>query len=245
MKVSEYGPDDAPVVLLLHGGGVAGWMWDSLQKVLEEKYKVIVPDLPGHGASSKSPYLSHDQTVAELQKVLAERGSNAVAVIGFSLGAQLAIALAAAEPGLVGKVMLISAQAKPMRFTKFTIGLLGLAAPLARKPWFARLQAKELFIPTELLDTYILTSAAISKETLLNAVTANMQFELPARWTTFQGKAVVLVGEREKKIMHDSAALLHARLPGSEIEIVEGCGHGIPFQRAEWFNTRVADWLNA
>ena len=134
MKVSEYGPEDAPVVLLLHGGGVAGWMWDSLQKVLEEKYKVIVPDLPGHGASSKNPYLSHDQTVAELQKVLAERGSNAVAVIGFSLGAQLAIALAAAEPGLVGKVMLISAQAKPMRFTKFTIGLLGRAAPWQENP---------------------------------------------------------------------------------------------------------------
>lgn len=245
MKVREFGPDDAPIVLLLHGGGVAGWMWDSLRVALQEKYKVIIPDLPGHGASSGDAYQSHDQTVAELTTILAKRVHEPVAVIGFSLGAQLAIVMASKYPELVERAMIISAQAKPIRFTKFTIGLLGSAAPLAKLPWFARLQAKELFVPSVLLDTYVTTSTAISKETLLNAVAANLKFELPSSWAAFRGKAVVLVGEKEKRIMHDSASHIHAQLPGSEFETVEACGHGIPFQRSEWFHERVKDWLPA
>lgn len=245
MKVREFGPDDAPVVLLLHGGGVAGWMWDSLRVALQEKFKVIIPDLPGHGASSGDAYQSHDQTVAELKTMLAKYVHESVAVIGFSLGAQLTIVLASKYPELVERAMIISAQAKPIRFTKFTIGLLGFAAPLAKRPWFARLQAKELFVPSALLETYVATSTAISKETLRNAVAANLKFELPTSWATFQGKTVLLVGEKEKRLMHDSASHIHTQLPGSEFETVTGCGHGIPFQRPEWFNERVKDWLRA
>ena len=32
--------------------------------------------------------------------------------------------------------------------------------------------------------------------------------------------------------------------PGSEIAIVNGCGHGIPLQRPEWFSKRVTHWLS-
>jgi len=242
MLVNRFGPEDGSPVLLLHGGGVAGWMWDSLRQRLEPDHVVLVPDLPGHGGSAGEPYRSHAATVGELAEMLALHGR--AAVIGFSLGAQLAIELASRHADLVDRVMVVSAQAKALPLTGLTLRTLGLAAPLARRRWFATLQARELFIPPHLLEQYIDTSAHITRETLLASVGDNLRFELPKEWADYRGRALVMAGRRERALMRDSAAMIHAALPGSELEVVDGCGHGIPLQRPEWFADRVARWLS-
>lgn len=245
MHVSRFGPEGAHPVLLLHGGGVAGWMWNSLRRSLESKYRVIVPDLPGHGESADEPYKSHTETVEVLSQLLMRDNLGPVAVIGFSLGAQLAIELASMHPELVDRVMIVSAQAKAMPFAKLTLWALSVAAPLARNRSFARLQARELFVTSELLDDYIDTSARITKATLLAAVEGNMRFELPVTWADFSGQVLVLVGSRERALMRDSAIAIHEAVPESESEIVDGCGHGIPLERPDWFNDRVATFLTS
>lgn len=219
-------------------------MWQSLRRSLESRHRVIVPDLPGHGQSSSEEYISHSATVNALADLVSQGVGSPAAVIGFSLGAQLSISLAAHHAPLVSRVMVVSAQAKPMAYSRLTLGILGLSAPLARRRWFARLQARQLFIPPELMEQYIGTSAGITKATLTAAVAENLRFVLPANWSRFPGEALVMVGQRERRLMRDSAAAIHAALPGSGLEVVEGCGHGIPLQRPEWFNARVSAWLS-
>ena len=90
----------------------------------------------------------------------------------------------------------------------------------------------------------LVASAGISKATLTAAVGENLRFALPANWSRFPGEALVMVGQRERRLMRDSAAAIHAALPGSDLEVVDGCGHGIPLQRPEWFNARVSAWLS-
>jgi pimeloyl-ACP methyl ester carboxylesterase len=240
------GSADSSPVLLLHGGGVAGWMWDSLRERLEPNHAVLVPDLPGHGRSADEPYVSHTETIAALTHVLSSTvPGRPVTVIGFSLGAQLGIQLASTHPALVSQAIIVSAQAKAMTFTDFTLLALGVSAPLARRRWFAKLQARELFIPPHMVEDYISTSAGITKETLLATVGDNMRFTLPGEWSAFRGRVLVMVGGKERRLMLDSAELIHAAVPGSELSVVDGCGHGIPLQRPEWFNDRVARWLPA
>ncbi|KQQ50549.1 alpha/beta fold hydrolase [Plantibacter sp. Leaf314] len=246
MFSTRSGLDDAAPVLLLHGGGVAGWMWDSLRGTLEPCHAVLVPDLPGHGRSAGESYVSHAETVAALSQLLvATVPGRPATVIGFSLGAQLAIRLASEHPELVSQVIVVSAQAQAMPFTNVTLRALGVAAPLARRRWFAKLQARELFIPPHLMAEYIRTSAGITKATLSAAVGDNLRFELPAGWSAFRGRALVMVGRRERRLMRDSADAIHAALPGSERSIIDGCGHGIPLPRPEWFDDRVLHWLSA
>jgi pimeloyl-ACP methyl ester carboxylesterase len=242
--LATFGPDGAPPVLLLHGGGVAGWMWDSLRARLETSHTLLIPDLPGHGHSADEPYVSHAETIATLSRRL--NGAvvgRPVTVIGFSLGAQLAIQLASEHPELVSDAVIVSAQAKATPFTDLTLAALGVSAPLARQEWFARLQARSLFVPPSLMEDYVSTSAGITKATLLAAVRENLRFELPARWSEFPGRALVIAGRRERRLMRDSADAIHAALPGSELTIVDGCGHGIPLQRPPWFDERIAGWL--
>ncbi len=246
MFFREFGPEDAPPVLFLHGGGVAGWMWNPVTAHLGDRCRVLVPDLPGHDHSAGETYTSHAATVSALLGALEERGIiGGLTVVGFSLGAQLSILLASEAPRLVARAIIVSAQARPIPFTALTVRMLGVMSGLARQEWFARLQARELFIPDELLGDYLRTSATMSKASLVNAVDANLRFTLPTGWARYPGVAHVLVGSRERGVMRASAQVLADSLPGSALRVIDGCGHGIPLQKPEWFASRLAGWLAA
>lgn len=238
MHVNRFGPEGSRPLLLLHGGGVAGWMWEPMRAHLDQERRILVPDLPGHGRSADETYTSHDDVLPALEKLLEHEGRPAT-VVGFSLGAQLAVLLAARRADLVEDVIVVSAQAVPLRAVGPTLALLGATAGLARQEWFAKLQARELFVPPEHLDDYVRTSAGISRETLLNAVGENLRFTPPDGWRDFPGAALILAGSKEKSLMKRSAAALQEARPLSEREIVDGCGHGIPLQRASWLARRI------
>ena len=246
LHVERTGPRDGRSVVLLHGGGVAGWMWHPLRRHLPEALDLIVPDLPGHGRSRGVPFVSRAAVVEQLIRLLRHDVGRPAAVVGFSFGAQVAIELAAEAPELVSHVTVISAQAAPTPLPGLTLGLLAAAAPLARNATFARAQAKELFIPDELMDAYLDESRAFDRRTLTGVVGENIRFTIPAGWSRFPGSAAVLVGARERRMMIDSSRMLHAALPSSTLEIVDDRGHGIPLQcpallaarlRAQWAPT--------
>lgn len=233
MHVDEAGPGTP--VLLLHGAGVAGWMWRPALTRLDVPVRAIVPDLPGHGRSADRAYRSHAETCAELVDLLRRRAPGGALVAGFSLGAQLAILLAATRPDLVRGAVIVSAETLPARLPGPTLALLSAAAPLARQPWFARLQAGQLAIPDDLLDDYVRDSARVSRATLVASVGENLRFRLPPAWSRFAGPTLVMVGSRERRLMRASAGRTHEALPGSELLTVPGCGHGIPFEQPALF----------
>lgn len=243
MHVETFGARGGHPLLLLHGGGVAGWMWEPLRAHLSEGRRVIVPDLPGHGRSADETYVTHATTTAALARLLEDEGRPAT-VVGFSLGAQLTVQLAARFPERVRDVVVVSAQAVPMRATRPTLALLGTTAGLAKKEWFARLQARQLFVPDELLTDYVRTSARISRETLLRSVEENLRFAPPTAWRSYPGAASILVGAKEKSLMKRSAALLQASHPLSDLQVVDGCGHGIPLQRPAWLARHIEATLD-
>ncbi|ULN45461.1 alpha/beta hydrolase [Mycolicibacterium goodii] len=241
--VDEAGEQGGTPVLLLHGGGVAGWMWRPLIEQMGSGYRFLVPDLPGHDRSAHTDYESHDQAVDALALILQRCESRPAAVVGFSLGAQLAVLLAVRRPDLVTQVGVISAQAKPSKWPGATLALLRLTAPLAKNEWFGRAQAKELFVPPALFPDYLRTARRLSTRTLLRSVGENMRFTVPPAWAAFTGKTLVLVGERERAIMADSARNLTQDRHDGDFETIAGCGHGAPLQKPRWLAARLRAWL--
>ncbi len=54
LHVEERGPGDAPAILMLHGFGQCALSWKhQFGSVLEQRYRLITPDLRGHGRSDK------------------------------------------------------------------------------------------------------------------------------------------------------------------------------------------------
>ena len=64
LRVERYGRADGPTVLLTHGWGVNGTEWYYARRALGARYRVLVWDLRGLGASSRSP--SGDYRVATM-----------------------------------------------------------------------------------------------------------------------------------------------------------------------------------
>jgi pimeloyl-ACP methyl ester carboxylesterase len=51
----ESGPADAPVILLLHGYPTASHMFRDLIPLLNDRFRLIAPDLPGFGQTKAPP----------------------------------------------------------------------------------------------------------------------------------------------------------------------------------------------
>ncbi len=108
----EWGAEagDRPVVLLLHGSPGDGGNFERLGPLLAGRYRVIAPDLPGFGASTRElpdySILAHARYGLEL---LDRLGVTRAHVVGFSLGGGVALHMADLAPGRVRSVVLLSA----------------------------------------------------------------------------------------------------------------------------------------
>ena len=83
--------------MLLHALGLSHDTWTPLLPQLRTRYRVLAPDLPGHGASAPVP-ATNEPTPALLAQVIAdgmaERGIDRPHVVGNSIGGWLALELA-------------------------------------------------------------------------------------------------------------------------------------------------------
>jgi 3-oxoadipate enol-lactonase len=100
------------VLLLLHGLLVTGAMFDPLIPLLQDNFRMIIPDLRGHGESGDlpGPYDVPSLT-ADLDAVLEHAGVESCAVLGYSHGGTIAQQLAHTRAATVKRMMLVCAYA--------------------------------------------------------------------------------------------------------------------------------------
>jgi pimeloyl-ACP methyl ester carboxylesterase len=242
MHVEAHGAEGAPVLALLHGGGLAGWMWDAQVAAFRDTRHVLVFDLPGHGASAGETFTTiADASRAVARELRARDRSRGVSVVGFSLGAQIALQLVSTEPGLADTAVIVSALALPLRGARFARPLARLTVPLARWRSFARLQARATGVPDAQFEDYFRSSRSLGAGTLGNLLAANMRFGVPEGWADAPGRIDLVVGGRERAVMLRSAELLRAARPATGLTVVPDAGHGFPLQQP----ARVTELLQA
>jgi 3-oxoadipate enol-lactonase len=98
---------DGEPLLLLHGLMVNGTMFDPLVALLRDRFRMLIPDLRGHGKSGDldGPY-DVAALAADLDTVLAEARFDRAAVMGYSHGGAVAQQLAHTRPAAVSKLLL-------------------------------------------------------------------------------------------------------------------------------------------
>lgn len=101
----EAGPEQAPVVLLLHGFPTSSHMYRDLIPGLSRQYRVIAPDLPGFGYTEAPPRGQFEYTFEALYRII-EAFTEALALDRYALmvfdyGAPVGFRLAAANPARV------------------------------------------------------------------------------------------------------------------------------------------------
>ena len=107
MHYAEAGEGDP--VLLLHGWPQHWWMWRDLIGPLAERFRVIAPDLRGHGWSDKprSSYLK-TELLADVLALLDGLGVERVRWVGHDWGAYVGMLAALSEPQRIEKLVALS-----------------------------------------------------------------------------------------------------------------------------------------
>lgn len=102
--VHSWGPEGAPRVVCLHGVTSWGGHFAELASRALTGYRVLAPDLLGHGSSPQAPPWS---IAHQIDAVLATLGEEPAMWLGHSFGGRLAFELAAARPELVERLVLL------------------------------------------------------------------------------------------------------------------------------------------
>lgn len=240
----EYGCSEGPLIVFLHGGGVGGWMWDRQVSYFQE-YHCIVPDLPEQGRSKNGEKFSIRSSAEEVIKLIEVKGNGKqVVLIGFSLGAQIAIQILSIRAGLINYAMINSALIKPMPIGKKMLEpFIKLSFPLVKWKPFSRLQAKVLYIHDDDFEKYYDEVSQMDRETLIRVLDENMSFEIPDTFKQARSKILVTVGEKENKLMKRSAKEISRSNPNCQGVLIAEVGHGFPLAKPELFNKMVKDWI--
>ena len=105
----DWGNEDAPPLILVHGGRDHARAWDDVAIGLRAQFHVIAPDLRGHGDSQWADAGGYPLVnfVFDLAELIHHLGYPKVTLVGHSLGGNIALRMAGIYPEKIGKLICI------------------------------------------------------------------------------------------------------------------------------------------
>jgi pimeloyl-ACP methyl ester carboxylesterase len=238
-----------PVLLLLHGIGDSSATWSSVAPILAADFRVIVPDLLGHGASDKpradygvGPY------ACGMRDLLSVLDIERATVVGHSLGGGVAMQFAYQFPERCERLVLVGsggagAHVHPlMRLLSSPLGepALALSTFPTVRPWARLVEHVAPLIPGVFgpgqdlvrgLDIYDALSDAMARRAFLRTLRSVVDGQgqvvtMLDRCYLTQGMPTQLVwGARDRMVPVSHAYDAETAMPGSRLEIFPESGH--------------------
>ena len=246
---------EGPSLLLVHGFGGAAWNFSELAPLLPGR-RLIIPDLPGHGASSPLPA----PTLTGFADVLAEILDQPVDVLGHSLGGVVALRLAERHPLLVRSLVLAAAAgiSSSTRVAELTIALTGIVQPgriagrrVARVARSRRLR-KFVFGSFEVANPDLLTERAVHgflrgptlHTDALGAGLALVADDPRKDLDRVRCPVLVLWGARDRQVPLEDG-FEYARRLGAPLRVNADCGHLLIGERPDVCARAVLEFTQA
>ncbi len=227
MKIIEYGKENPEVILLLHGGGLSWWNYREEANLLKKAYHVVLPVLDGH-AGSDAPFTTIEQNAKELVSYIDENFQGTVSAVGgLSLGGQILVEMLSQRSNICKCAVIESALVLPMGLTNALIApSLGLSYGLIKKRWFSKVQFRSLKIRPDLFEDYYRDTSRIAKHDMIRFLKSNSSYTIKPGLSKTTAKVIILAGGKEQKKMLRSAEILHRKISGSKLQILNNYYHG-------------------
>ncbi|MER6272288.1 alpha/beta fold hydrolase [Streptomyces sp900105755] len=260
--VAETG--DGPPVLLLHGGGPGASGVSNYSRNIAElakEYRVVVPDLPGYGRSTKGvdgtdPF---GHLADHIRGVLDRLGLEKAHLVGNSYGGACALRLALDTPDRVDRMVLMGPGGIGTTRTLPTPGLISLlnyytgdgpSRPKLEKFIRNHLVFNAAEVPDSVIDSRyqdsiepdVVANPPLTRPRSLRTLWQT-DFTRDRRLARLPVPTLVLWGAADKVNRPSGGRMLAGRLPNCDLYLVANTGHWVQWERAELFNSLCADFL--
>ena len=260
--VAETG--DGPPVLLLHGGGPgASGVSNYARNIAElaKEFRVIVPDLPGYGRSTKGIDLTDPfgALATGIRGLLDRLGLDRAHLVGNSYGGACALRLALDTPDRVDRMVLMGPGGIGTTRTRPTRGLTALlnyytgdgpSRPKLEKFIRDHRVFNAAQVPDSVIDARYRDS--IDPEVVADpplrrpksaAALWKMDFTRDKRLNRLAVPTLVLWGGADKVNRPTGGRMLADRMPDCDLYEVANTGHWVQWERADLFNQLCAAFL--
>lgn len=227
-------------VVLLHSGGMARQEWNVHLGALRERFRVLAPDLPGHGRTPLDGELTVEGMAEAVAATLADAGVASAHVVGSSMGGGVALRLALERPGLVDRLVLFRIGYR--RETADVAGELELDRPaywerIGLAEWLSRVHE-----PQGGPEAWkrVVERAARLPETDPDARGLDR-----ADLETVASPTLVAAGDRDPLVPVEEAVEMYRSIPEADLWIVPGASHVVAARtwRREGFQTELVRFL--
>ena len=213
-------------LLLLHGWGVSSELFVPILDGLQPGRRLIVPDLPGFGATPEpgSPWSVHEYA-AWCVALLDRLGVATVDLIGHSNGGRIGIAMAATYPGRVSRMVLAgSAGIRPRQTLR--------SAARVRAYKLLRAMERSGALPSALRraaarradqrgSADYRAASGVMRGTLVRLVNEDLRTLLPA----LRLPVLLIWGDQDTETPIDDGRLMEHLIPDAGLVVFEGAGH--------------------
>jgi pimeloyl-ACP methyl ester carboxylesterase len=222
-------------LILLHGAfGTGESHWRKQLPVFAQHFRVITPDLRGHGRSTNpSPELSLAILAEDTAALAQHLGLDSFHLGGFSLGGCAALVFAVRHPASVRSLLLCGTTYR--RDDQFLRAIENDASLTANESWIRTLEEQH--------------GAVYGKEhwkTLwkqLHHEALHRTDLTPAELQTVQAPTLLSLGDHDEYVSMTQALELRVALPQAELFVAPKATHWVHLTRANLFNAVALDFL--
>jgi len=235
--------NNAPVLILLHGAGLNGRMWDAVRRDLNPAYRAIALDLPGHGARRDELFTpeSAAATIAAAARAVAPAP---VVLVGDSLGGYAAMVAAHALPraqlrglmlgGASSNLMHAALRSYLRDIVVFTIVPLFIDESKAVSRVLATLGVSQA-------DAQAIVTAGVSVRAVPASVRGLLYVDFRALLAAVDQPVLIVNGSGDERALAQEASFV-AAAPHATHYRFENCEHGVSMRRSAEFARVLNDF---
>lgn len=229
-----------PPLLLLHGWCFSSLVFAEALAAFCPDYRVLAPDLPGHGVSDPAADEGFVALAADLREWLAALSLDRIRLLGWSMGGQVALALAAAlPPEQVERLLLVAATPRFCAADDWPHGLpegqvralerqLRRDYPAALRDFRERMLAGEELPSARRQRIAALIAPPPASADALAALAALRREDQRCRLAALDCPTLVQHGELDNITLPGAARTLAEEIAGARLEMLPGIAHA-PF----------------
>jgi len=243
-KISYLSGGQGENMILLHSLNLSARSWEKIFDPLAQKFTLYALDMPGHGDSDKTSqnYLIEDYAQSVITFMDKLKIDKAI-LCGNSVGALMAVEMAASYPQRIEKLILVGCPARVSweRMERFALAALGFDAGGNPQPVSLAELAMTFAHPTPDLLNWFNQERAKAGQWVKKTMIAISLYDVFPKLPSVQCPTLVLFGTED--ILREKEKLLLQGLKGSKSSLIEDAGHVPQVDQPEVFCKEVKRFL--